>query len=60
MSYAELVDILNWLKSLEETTLLELLDINSEELVEAFSEKIIENQAKYVREYVTAHSIDIS
>ena len=60
MSYAELLDVINWLKSLEEVTLLELLDINSSDLVDAFADKIIENQAKFIRVYVTTNSNDIS
>lgn len=56
MSYTELLDIINWLKSLEETSLVELLDITSSDLVDAFSDKIIENQAKFIRAYVTTHT----
>lgn len=52
MSYTELLDIINWLKSLEETSLVELLDITSSDLVDAFSDKIIENQDKFIRAYV--------
>lgn len=60
MSYTELADIISWLKSLEETVLLELLGVNSSELVDAFSDLIVENQAKFIRAYVTTQSNDIS
>ncbi|HET8688250.1 MAG TPA: hypothetical protein VFM18_16580 [Methanosarcina sp.] len=52
MSYTELADIFNWLKELEETTLMELLDVNSTDIVEAFSDRIVENQDKFIKAYV--------
>lgn len=35
-----LVDLMDWLKTLDELTLLELLDIQSDEIVERFGDKI--------------------
>jgi hypothetical protein len=52
MSYAEIKQLLDWLKSQEETVLLELLQLKSEDLVDAFIDKIIEDQDKFIRIYV--------
>lgn len=48
MSFLELVELL---KREEETILMELLEINSEELVDAFIDKIKENQERIYRHY---------
>lgn len=42
-------ELINKLKNIEETTLLELLDISSEELVDAFLDKI-EDRLNYIYE----------
>lgn len=35
-----LADVINWLKHIDEVSLLEVLDISSEEIVDRFSDKI--------------------
>jgi hypothetical protein len=60
MSYSELTELLQWLKTLDEITLLELLEINSEDLVESFTDKIVEQQDKFIREYVKNKQDNIS
>lgn len=35
-----LADVINWLKRIDEVSLLEVLDISSEEIVDRFSDKI--------------------
>jgi len=52
MSYTEIKQLLKWLKEQEETLLLELLQLKSEDLVDAFIDKIIEEQDKFTRIYV--------
>ena len=46
----EFDDLLDRLKSIDEITLLELLEITSEDLVEAFSDKISKNVERVTRE----------
>lgn len=60
MSYTEITELLTWLKNTEETTLLEILEVNSTELVEAFVDKIIENQDKFIRLYVEDKQNNVS
>lgn len=52
MSYTELKEVVEWLKSLDEVEFLELLEIDTEDLLDAFMDKVIENQAKVFRTYV--------
>lgn len=43
-------ELVEWLKTLDEVTLLELLDISSEELLERFEDKIEENYNRLLGE----------
>lgn len=52
MSYTELKEVIEWLKSLDEVQILELLEIGTQDLVDAFMDKVIDNQAKVFRIYV--------
>lgn len=55
------IDILKeYLKQIEETQLLELLNINSEELVEMFAIKIKERRAYLNKEVELMQEIDVS
>jgi hypothetical protein len=51
MSYTEIQPLLEKLKQLDEVTILELLDINAEDLIDAFCDRILDNQAKIYTQY---------
>lgn len=45
-----LPELCDWLKTLDEVTLLELLDVSSEELVDQFIDRIEENYTQLLSE----------
>lgn len=45
-----LPELMDWLQTLDETTLLELLDISSEEIVQQFADRIEENYTRLLSE----------
>lgn len=60
MSYAEMKELLQWLKTLDEITLMELLEVSSEDIVETFIDRIVEQQDKIIRAYVQDKQDDLS
>jgi len=51
MSYTEIQPLLEKLRQLDEVTLMELLEVTSEDLIDAFCSRIIDNQAKLFNLY---------
>lgn len=45
MSYAEIQPLLEWLRQLDEVTLIDILGVTNEDIIDAFCDKILENQA---------------
>lgn len=46
MSYTEIQPLLEKLKQLDEVIIMELLEISTEDLIDAFVDRIVDNQAK--------------
>lgn len=46
MSYTEIQPLLEKLRQLDEVSILELLEISTEDLLDAFVDKVLDNQAK--------------
>ena len=51
MSYTEIQTLLGHLRQLDEITILELLDISTEDLLDAFIDRVVDNQAKLYSQY---------
>lgn len=45
-----LPELMDWLKTLDEITLLELLDVSSEEIVDQFADRVEENFSRLLSE----------
>jgi hypothetical protein len=51
MTYTEILPLLEKLRQLDEIVLLELLEITTEDLVDTFIDRILENQDKFYHLY---------
>lgn len=51
MSYTEIQPLLEWLKQLDEVALIDVLGLTSEDIIDAFCDKILENQANLYNKY---------
>lgn len=51
MSYTEIQVLIDWLKQLDEVALIDVLGLTSEDIIDAFCDKILEQKATLYNKY---------
>lgn len=52
MSYTEIQVLIDWLKRLDEVTLIDVLGLTNEDIIDAFCDRILEQQATLYNKYL--------